>query len=188
MSGFCNQQSDSVKMLLHEFFEQRTRLIHLLESGEISKRYYLEQCHDYFEKRCIQPFKPHALTFEEGLLNYQFHNTYAKFFKMMMDESFTASYPELKHYEKQMDQHYLQKDCATLEMLELGNYAHVPPYSLEVISGRLSGKLFEIVFVDRPLAILHSMDVRIQRKLMLNGCFLEKTRKSLIDEYVNTKY
>ena len=47
MSGFCNQQSDSVKMLLHEFFEQRTRLIHLLESGEISKRYYLEQCHDY---------------------------------------------------------------------------------------------------------------------------------------------
>lgn len=183
-----NQLTESAKKLLLEFFDQRTMLINQLESGEITKRYYLEQCHDYFEKREIKPFRPHSETFEEGLLNYQYHNTYAKFFKMLMDESYTSSYSELKALEKKMDENYLQKDRATLELLEIVGYINVEAYYLEMRSERLSGKLFEIVFTDRPLAILHSMDVRIQRKLKLQGCFFEDSRKSLIDDYVNTKY
>jgi len=188
MNETGDHQMKSTKKLLLEFFEQRTMLINQLESGEISKRYYLEKCHDYFEKREIRPFKPQAGTFEEGLMNYQYHNTYAKYYKMMIDESFTAAYAELKVYEKKMDEHYLQKDRATQEMLELVGYVHVEAYYLEMRSERLSGKLFEIVFTDRPMAILHSMDVRIQRKLKIQGCFLEDSKRSLIDDYVNTKY
>jgi len=188
MNETDNRLSGSAKLLLTEFFNQRTNLINQLESGAISKRYYLEQCHYYFEKRGIRPFKPRASTFEEGLMNYQYHNTYAKFYKMMIDESYTAAYAELKTFEKKMDDHYLQKDRATQEMLELVDYINVEAYYLEMRSERLSGKLFEIVFTDRPMAILHSMDVRIQRKLKMQGCFLESPKRSLIDDYVNTKY
>ncbi|GEM_PF-184873 len=188
MNETDNHLDGSAKQLLTEFFEQRTRLINQLESGMISKRYYLEQCHDYFENRGISPFKPQASTFEEGLMNYQYHNTYAKYYKMMIDESYTAAYAELKAFEKKMDDHYLQKDRATQEMLEIVDYINVEAYYLEMRSERLSGKLFEVVFTDRPMAILHSMDVRIQRKLKMQGCFLENPKRSLIDDYVNTKY
>ena len=99
-----------------------------------------------------------------------------------------ASYTEIRAFEKKMDEHYLLKDQATMALLEIVSYKNLEAYYLEMRSERLSGKLFEIVFTDRPLAILHSMDVRIQRKLEKQGCFSEGKKKSLIDDYVNTKY
>lgn len=173
---------------LQQFFEQRTSLIQQLEAGRITKRQYLEQCHDYFQLQGIRPFAPQAATFEEGLLNYQYHNTYAKYFQMLLDESYTAGPGTLKTYERKVDEHYRQKDMATLNMLEFVDFNHVDAYYLEMRSERLSGKLFEIVFTDKPLAVLHSMDVRILRKLRDRGCFKEAPQKSIIDHYVNTKY
>ncbi|SCZ81217.1 DUF6648 family protein [Acidaminobacter hydrogenoformans] len=188
MRSTNEHNNSTVADFLESFFTHRTLLIRRLASGEITKRFYLEQCHDYFEVRALKPFRLPIKTFEEGMMNYQYHNTYAKYYKMLMDESYTATYAEIKAYEKKMDEHYLLKDQATLALLEIVSYKNVEAYYLEMRSERLTGKLFEIVFTDRPLAILHSMDVRIQRKLTLQGCFAEDAKKSLIDDYVNTKY
>lgn len=188
MKSEKEEHISTVAAFLENFFKHRTLLIQRLESGEITKRFYLEQCHDYFKDRGIKPFKAPIKTFEEGMMNYQYHNTYAKYYKMLIDESFMASYSEIRAFEKKMDEHYLLKDQATLALLEIVSYKNLEAYYLEMRSERLSGKLFEIVFTDRPLAILHSMDVRIQRKLERQGCFTEGKKKSLIDDYVNTKY
>ena len=183
-----SKQPSQAEAWLRGFFEHRTRLILELESGQLTKRSYIERCHDYFEESGSKPYKPEAKHFDEGLFNYQYFNTYAKYYQMLLDDSFLADRDLMRRYERKVDEYYRLKDQATLEMLELTNYCAVEAYYLDMRSGRLSGRLFEIVFTDRPLAILHSMDARIQRRLQMKGCFEQVPKKSLIDTYVNTKY
>jgi hypothetical protein len=112
----------------------------------------------------------------------------AKYYQMLADESFTASAKTLRDYDRKVDDHYRQKDQATLFMLETVKYENVEAYYLTLRSSRLTGRLFEIVFKDHAFTILHSMDVRILKKLTNHGCFVGEERTSAIDHYVNTKY
>lgn len=181
-------QNITIEKELQAFYEHRKLLIEKLERGELTKRSYLELCHDYFTVNEIHPFVPVPHTFYEGLLNYQYHNTMAKYYQMLADESYTASSKTLRGLDRKIDEHYRQKDKATLFMLEVVNYENVEAYYLTLRSSRLTGKLIEIVFKDRAYTILHSMDVRILRKLSDHNCFQSEERTSAIDHYVNTKY
>jgi hypothetical protein len=112
-------------------------------------------------------------TLEKGLFNYQYFNALAK-------ESKTE-------HNGQADYFYSRKDRATMQVLNILDYQGVTAYFIHVRSAGLKGRLFEII-IEQYQMILHSTDPLILESLRREGKFIEETRQSVIDGYINQKY
>lgn len=73
-------------------------------------------------------------------------------------------------------------------MLKLVNYENVDSYYVKSKSKKLNNVLYEIVFYDYKEAIFHSTADWLLTILKENDCFIEGKYKSLIDDYINTRY
>ena len=83
--------------------------------------------------------------------------------------------------------YYGLKDKSTLKILELSDYQNTEAYFIKVKSKALKNKLFEIILHDKNM-ILHSTSKVVLNKLKNEHVFIETTKKSLIDEYINHRY
>jgi hypothetical protein len=159
-----------------------------MEVEAITKREYIEKNFEFFNKNKEVPIKKPIASVEEGLLNYQYFNTMAKYYLMLRDENEFKNPPKSrKYYNLGMD-YYDKKDKVTKDLLEVCNYQGVAANFVNMHSQILNGSLYEIVLKNYDRAVLHSRDKQILTRLRSNGVFCEEIKKSVIDQYVNTKY
>ncbi|MDR3238992.1 MAG: hypothetical protein LBT44_02750 [Clostridiales bacterium] len=159
---------------LQKYFLYRQSLIDQYVKGDMSKREYLARNLEAVLALKPEPFR-RMDTLEKGLFNYQYYNALAKAAK----DNNRASNSE--------DYYYAKKDKATLAVLRLIDYRGVTAYFIRVRSPRLKGRLFEMIIPEYQM-ILHSANAMILESLRGEGVFVEETRQSLIDGYINQKY
>ena len=133
----------------------------------------------------ISPFK-NVDTVEKGLYNYQYYNALAKEMKSLSTQK-NIEWEMKKDYLERSNHYYAKKDQATKKVLDLLDYQNVTAYMIKVKSKYLKGRLFEIV-LDQNQMILHSTNTVILNKLKEEGVFLEGSKRSLIDQYINQRY
>ena len=174
--------------LLNRFIANRDKLIDMLKNGELNKVEYIESCYDYLKDEKMEPFKVNIDSVEKSLYNYQYYNTLAKYTLMKCEDCrYRDSERSRELYEIAQD-YYSEKDKETMCLLELINYKNVDSYFLKMNSEVLEGELYEITIDNYDKAVFHSKDKRILNRLKKNGVFKNEPQKSIIDEYVNTKY
>jgi len=172
---------------LKEFFDHRDRLITALEGGEIDKAAFVRGNYEFFLSGDHGPYEK-ALTLEEGLYNYQYYNTVAKYLRIQARElKYKDPFVAVDH-RKEADRLYKMKEQVTLEILKVYVRGPVEAYYIPMQSKSLGGRLFEIHFKDLDKVILHSMDPRVLKVLKKKGVFDENVRKSLIESYINSLY
>ena len=173
------------KLLLFE--NHRDFLIDKLETKEIDKAEFVVENYNFFIQSDLKPYKKIS-TIEEGLYNYQYYNTLAKYDKMKAKElKYTDPFVSVD-FKKQGDKYYFEKERVTEKLIDLYGNNKIDAYYIQVTSKSLKGKLFEIVFVDLDRVILHSMDRKILRMLKNRKSFHKQIKKSIIDEYINSLY
>ncbi|MDR1537712.1 MAG: hypothetical protein LBU32_06905 [Clostridiales bacterium] len=167
---------------IQKYFRYRQGLIDQYVKGDMSKREYLAKNLDAVLSLRKDPFI-NADTLEKGLFNYQYFNALAKEAK--------ASEPGERPGEpvgwRRSDYYYEKKDKATLNVLKILGYKGVAAYFIRVRSPHLKGRLFEIIIEEYQM-ILHSANPLILKMLRDEGAFIEETRESVIDGYINQKY
>ncbi|OPL09047.1 MAG: hypothetical protein AVO33_00890 [delta proteobacterium ML8_F1] len=174
-------------MKLKEFFNHRERLIASLEKGEIDKASFIRENYNFFLSEEHGPYD-NPQTFEEGLYNYQYYNTVAKYLRIQARElKYTDPFVAAAN-KKEAQKLYRMKEEVTLVLLRLYSDGPVEAYYIPMASKTLGGKLFEIHFKDLDKVILHSMDPRVLKLLRKRGVFDTSVRKSLIEAYINSLY
>lgn len=171
------------------FFENRDKLIISHMNGEIDKKDFLILNHKFMIDNKIKPFAT-IDSFEKGIYNYQFYNVMAKYCKMIAKE-IKDSGRKLNFYGKYLDDvkyYYDEKDKTTFRLLRFLKYKNVEAYFIDMKSSVLEGKLYEIVLKDYEFAVLHSQSEWILSALKKENVFINYTKKSVIDYYVNQKY
>jgi hypothetical protein len=159
------------------------------KKGDISKREFLQLNFDYIQKMKIKPFD-RIDSVEKGMYNYQYYNMLAKYYYMLALD-IKRQEKHLCYYKCYLDEskyYYNEKDKTTFKLLKFLNYNNVEAYYVKVHSKRLKDKLYEIVLKDYDYAIFHSKSIWLLNVLKKEGIFIEETKKSLIDEYINEKY
>ena len=157
---------------IQKYFKYRQGLIDQYVKGDLTKREYLNYNLDAVLALREKPFSI-VDTLEKGLFNYQFFNAMAKGCN--------------KTDHKQKDYYYAKKDKATLSVLRILDFSGVEAYFIRVRSSQLRGRLYEVIIQEYQM-ILHSANPEILEQLRREGVFLEETRKSVIDGYINQKY
>lgn len=170
--------------IIQKYFRHRQSLIDQYVKGDMSKAEYLERNFEAVLSLNIKPFK-NIDTVEKGLFNYQYYNAMAKNAKVQAE----AMGDRLLADEMlgEVNFFYTKKDKATLSVLRLLDFRGVTAYFIKVRSKYLKGILFEIVIEEYGM-ILHSANKMILNCLKDEGVFLNETRQSLIDGYINQKY
>ena len=157
---------------IQKYFKYRQGLIDQYVKGDMTKREYLSRNLDAVLALRGKPFGI-VDSLEKGLFNYQYFNALAK---------------ECKDTDPaKTDYYYSKKDRATLSVLRILDFQDTEAYFIRVRSPQLRGRLFEIIIKEYQM-ILHSANIEILRKLREEGVFIEETRQSVIDGYINQKY
>ncbi len=177
------------KGIFDTFFENRSSLIIQYANGDISKKEFLEYNFDFVQGMNLKPFR-RIDSFEKGMYNYQYYNALAKYYTMLAkDIKRSGKHNKYYTYYRNMgNDYYHQKDKATLQLLRFLEFKNVEAYFIKVESKYLKDKLYEIVLLDYKEAIFHSKSLWLLNILKEEGVFIEGTKKSLIDEYINEKY
>ena len=175
--------------IFESFFKYRDSLIIQYEKGEITKRQFLQENFDSVQRMNIEPFA-YVNSYEKGMYNYQYYNVLAKYYNMLAGEikedyKLVRKYNE---YREKTNQYYAKKDQSTLQLLKFLKFENMEAYFIKVESRYLNNKLYEIVLKDYEYAIFHSKSRWLLRVLREERVFIERKRKSKIDEYINEKY
>ena len=157
---------------IQKYFKYRQGLIDQYVKGDMTKREYLSRNLDAVLALRDKPFGI-VDSLEKGLFNYQYFNAMAKDCKNT-DPAKT-------------DYYYAKKDRATMSVLRILDFQGVGAYFIRVRSPQLRGRLFEIIIHEYQM-ILHSASPEILERLRQENVFLEETRQSVIDGYINQKY
>ena len=177
------------KGLFERFFENRSFLIAQLESGDLNKAQFLDANLDFLQRIGAKPFTK-IDSMDKGMFNYQYYNIMAKYYITSAENiEKRGKHPKLaiSFRNKAADQ-YHKKNITVSKMLKLVDYENVDEYFVKSKSKKLNDVLFEIVFYDYKEAIFHSTAEWLLSILKENGCFINGKYKSLIDDYINTKY
>lgn len=180
---------NSRRGLFDTFFDHRNSLIIQYKNGDISKREFLEGNFDFVQEMHVKPFSK-VDSYEKGMYNYQYYNVLAKYYTMLAKDLKREGKPEKYYiyYLNQGNYYYHEKDRATLQLLRFLNFENVEAYFIKVESKFLKDKLYEIVLMNYQYAIFHSKSKWLLDILKKEGVFVEGTKVSLIDEYINEKY
>lgn len=169
---------------LEKYFAYRQSLIDQYVKGDMTKSEYLERNLDAVLGLNIKPFS-NIDTVEKGLFNYQYYNAMAKNAKIQNTE-----YDDFELKREKLDQsnyYYQKKDKATLEVLKILEFDNISAYFINVRSKYLKGRLFEII-INKYDMVLHSQNDFILKRLRDERVFIEETKISVIDGYINQKY
>lgn len=170
---------------IQKYFRYRQGLIDQYRKGDMTKREYLQANYNAVTNQAIEPFR-NVDNLEKGLYNYQYYNALAKQMKSISREY--GMDPERKQeFLEKSNYYYSKKDKATWKILKILDYQGICAYYVKVKSKALKGKLIEIV-IEESNMILHTTNHQIVETLREEGVFLEESRQSLIDGYVNQKY
>ena len=177
------------KTIFDEFFEHRDMLIIQYMNGDITKKEYLETNYNFIQRMKVKPFQ-RIDSYEKGIYNYQYYNMMAKYHRMIAQEiKNKGKHPNF--YNKYIDDtnyYYNEKDKTTFRLLRLIKFENVEAYFIKMKSTKLKDKLYEILLKDYEYAVLHSKSLWLLNVLRKEEVFLDNTRKSVIDYYVNEKY
>ncbi len=171
------------------FIENRSILISKLESGQLTKKEFLDRNYDLMKKMNIKPFL-RIDNYEMGLFNYQYYNVLAKYFMSLAKEykNIKKKQRQYRDYLNKGNNYYHEKDKAVLKLLDFLDYKNVEAYYINLNSKSLNDKLYEIVLLDYKEAIFHSKSIWLLDALKDKGVFLEDKKPSLIDQYINETY
>lgn len=177
------------KGLFESFFENRSFLIMQLENGDMDKPTFIRENYDFLSRIGATPFA-RVNSMEKGIFNYQYYNIMAKYYRSVaIDLEKRGKHPRVAlSYRHKSDDQYHKKNLDISYMLNLVEYENVEAYYVKSKSKFLKDKLYEIVFLDYDKAIFHSTADWLLNNLKENNCFIEGKRKSLIDDYINTRY
>lgn len=169
------------------FEKHREHLIDQLLAKECDKTEFVFRNYNFFNQEGQEPYEV-VNTIEEGLYNYQYYNTMAKYARIMAKELKYKDPFVAVDFKKSAVKLYYKKEHVTTRLIELYDKGDMEAYFIKVSSKSLNGKLFEIVFKDLDRVILHSMNLNILKLLNKRKCFENKTKKSIIDDYINSLY
>ena len=187
-----------------KFLSNRQTLLYQYIKGDLTKKEFLDLNYSFIFKLDLNPFKK-VDNVKKAVYNYQYYNILAKYYQSNANE---LSYNDVRRQDfiSQSLYYYNKKDQTTLKLLNLINFKNVEAYFVKVKSLNLKNKLFEIVIsdpdvllelsdgfylskgIENSLLILHSKSTSILKVLKEEGVFLEKQKKSIIDNYINQKY
>ena len=172
---------------LEVFFKKRNDLISELSQGKIDKIAFLEKNYELIQNLNMKPLL-NISSLEEGMYNYQYYNILAKFFKQKSQLYSNNKKKQKKYNENLMksNNYYAEKDKYLFRMIDFLDKDSSEAYFIDMNSKRLNSSLFEIVVKDVEFAIFHSMNEKILEKLNEKNIFINETRISKIDDYVNT--
>ena len=172
---------------LEVFFKKRNDLISELSQGKIDKISFLEKNYELIQNLNMKPLL-NISSLEEGMYNYQYYNILAKFFKQKSQLYSNNKKKQKKYNENLMksNNYYAEKDKYLFKMIDFLDKDSSEAYFIDMNSKRLNNSLFEIVVKDVEFAIFHSMNEKILEKLYEKNIFINETRISKIDDYVNT--
>lgn len=172
---------------LEVFFKKRNDLISELSQGKIDKISFLEKNYELIQNLNMKPLL-NISSLEEGMYNYQYYNILAKFFKQKSQLYSNNKKKQKKYNENLMksNNYYAEKDKYLFRMIDFLDKDSSEAYFIDMNSKRLNSSLFEIVVKDVEFAIFHSMNEKILEKLYEKNIFVNETRISKIDDYVNT--
>lgn len=172
---------------LEVFFKKRNDLISELSQGKIDKISFLEKNYELIQNLNMKPLL-NISSLEEGMYNYQYYNILAKFFKQKSQLYSNNKKKQKKYNENLMksNNYYAEKDKYLFKMIDFLDKDSSEAYFIDMNSKRLNSSLFEIVVKDVNFAIFHSMNEKILEKLNEKNIFVNETRISKIDDYVNT--
>lgn len=172
---------------LEVFFKKRNDLISELSQGKIDKIAFLEKNYELIQNLNMKPLL-NISSLEEGMYNYQYYNILAKFFKQKSQLYSNNKKKQKKYNENLMksNNYYAEKDKYLFRMIDFLDKDSSEAYFIDMNSKRLNNSLFEIVVKDVEFAIFHSMNEKILEKLYEKNIFINETRISKIDDYVNT--
>lgn len=172
---------------LEVFFKKRNDLISELSQGKIDKISFLEKNYELIQNLNMKPLL-NISSLEEGMYNYQYYNILAKFFKQKSQLYSNNKKKQKKYNENLMksNNYYAEKDKYLFRMIDFLDKDSSEAYFIDMNSKRLNSSLFEIVVKDVEFAIFHSMNEKILEKLNEKNIFVNETRISKIDDYVNT--
>lgn len=172
---------------LEVFFKKRNDLISELSQGKIDKISFLEKNYELIQNLNMKPLL-NISSLEEGMYNYQYYNILAKFFKQKSQLYSNNKKKQKKYNENLMksNNYYAEKDKYLFKMIDFLDKDSSEAYFIDMNSKRLNSSLFEIVVKDVEFAIFHSMNEKILEKLNEKNIFVNETRISKIDDYVNT--
>ncbi|EEU12750.1 hypothetical protein I6H45_04565 [Anaerococcus vaginalis] len=177
---------DEVKKL-ESFNKWRKESIDLLTNQKIGKDEFLELNYRYLVKLDLKPFS-NISSVLEAVYNYQYYNIMAKRSNQV---ALTFISKKKKKYQQEInnrENYYYLKDLATKKLLELIDYKDIEAYFIKLKSKRLTGEIFEIYLKDFDKLILHSKNKNLLQKLKEKKCFLDESKISMIDSYVNKSY
>lgn len=177
------------KGLFESFFENRSFLIAQLESGDLTKSQFLDANLEYLNRIGAKPFVK-LDSMDKCIFNYQYYNIMAKYYTANAYEiELRGKHQKLAmSFRNKANDQYHKKNITISKMLKLVNYENVDSYYVKSKSKKLNNVLYEIVFYDYKEAIFHSTADWLLTILKENDCFIEGKYKSLIDDYINTRY
>lgn len=167
----------------------RSSLIIQYENGDMTKREFLESNFDLVQNTNLDPFLK-IDSFEKGMFNYQYYNTLAKYYTGLARDIRSKKKHKryYTYYLNKGNNYYHEKDKSALDLLKFLEFERVEAYFIEVNSRMLRDKLYEIVLLDYKEAIFHSKAIWLLDILKKEGVFIDKTKTSIIDEYINERY
>lgn len=173
--------------LLKNFIKLRTELIEKLEAKSIDKQEFIIKNYEYFIRIAAKPFIK-VDNIEKGIFNYQYYNSIAKFY--VLEKKLTSKFNRKKilSLEHKINDMYDKKNQSILSCINIINYKNIDAYYIESSSNKLKNLLYEIVLLDYKYAIFHSTSSFIIQKLNENGIIVKSLQRSLIEDYINTKY
>ncbi|SMP46439.1 DUF6648 family protein [Anoxynatronum buryatiense] len=175
--------------LFKEYADIRESLIFQYKKGDLSKKEYIRESYDLLLRYEASPFQ-NVDSFDKAVFNYHYYNTMAKYIKMKADELRQKE----KHQDlyRQMiqrkDRYYHQKDRTSWCAVKLLDFSGIEAYHIKVTSRFLKESLLEIIFFDHPEVVFHSRGKWLKEQLEKEGLFLDGTRRSVIEHYVNERY
>lgn len=179
-----------IEDFFEKFFEHKDDLNRQFHQGDISKKEYIEENYYKLMEMGQKPYKYVDNVFK-ALYNYQYYNMTGKFYKLRLKEfeKYNKHPEKEREYYKKIQDCYYRKDQSTLKLLDLLDYYDVEGYYISVKSKDLKNKLFEIVVESHEInAVLHSVNPMIVEKMKENGVFSTKSKKSVIESYINSRY
>lgn len=168
------------------FLLNRKNLIDQYAKGDLTKEEFIEANYKCINSLDIKPFTK-IDNVKKAVYNYQYCNVLAKYYQkkahdMSKRNEARQDFLELSNY------FYSKKDGVTLKLLRLLDFQGIEAYFVKVRSRNLKKKLFEIILKDYDNIILHSKNESILNLLIKENAFINETRHSLVDSYINQKY
>lgn len=167
------------------FFKHRENLIFMYKQGDLTKEEFIEENYYYIQSMNVKPFRK-IDNMNKGIFNYQYYNVIAKHYQKKAHS--ISNYKLKKDFFEKTNYFYQKKDTTTLKVLELINFENIYSYYVKVHSKHLKNKLIEIVFKDYDNLIFHTISPLIHKRLVEEGVFINQTKRSLIEEYINKKF